>query len=588
MKKIEDILQVYEQGPKDAFKFFAFWSPPITDEQYGWVKECGYTHLLIDQKYDALFGTEKMGQAVALAEKHGLKAILSGENFVECDHPYADIPAFDGAYVDEPLTLGDLEKLSNELVVFQEKHPGKCFYINLVSLKDRSWDTYSEYFKSRFLSSAVRKTVSGDTYPLREPDKDGVTMVPFLDYIRRVGKVAAETDSELYFFIQTIAMHGANWAHPARRPSTEDIRFLSYVILACGAKGFQHFCYMSPGLPPYTGEFKEEDYACIHPDGYRTELWYSAQEVIAEFKKFENIFLKFQWKGIIPIYGEQAEKKSENFQEINEYISNHSDIASVSASQDLLIGCFEDQDGNTGLVILNFCDPYQKKENHIALKLNTNEKIAVIRNGETAMVSLNDGCFDAVLAPGEGQFLIIPTCEPASYCVTQIEKPVPTYLIPPEHYHWKEDYRLGNYLDTYNIYGAGNSHFEYMESGYPEGGSGRVVRFYSSTHKEKDWSTYRFRLPDIPYDTNKKLVFKMFFTECTFSVSVSCDHMVNEYRAFRVHILERVGTWTWFEVPLKEIGYDGLEKLGSVTMCIGDGIPYGTTAYLDEILLCDL
>lgn len=586
MSRIDDILKSYAEGSQDAFKFYGFISPAETDEQYRWASECGYTHM---QLFYAPYGPERVEKALNLAEKYGLKIVWLGENFVCEDRPYWNHPCFDGIYVDEPLSIGDLEKLSKELTVFQEQYPGKRFYVNTVRTRGRSWEIYSAYLKENFLKKAKEKFVSGDIYPLREPDANGMTMVSFLEDIRNIGQLAAESGSEMYFFVQTIAMHGAGWQHPARRPSVEDIRFLHYAIASCGARGFAHFCYMSPGRPPYEkGEFMEQDYACIHPEGYRTEIWYSVQQVIAEFKKFENIFLKFKWKGIMPVYGTKAEVPSENFKDLSKLISTHSYIKEVSAEQDLLIGCFEDGDGNVGYTLLNFSDPYQKKENPIYLRLDTDEQIAVVNNGETETVTLTDGCYTTTLAPGEGQFLIIPKQKTAELTVSEKEKSIPAYLIPPESYRWKEEFKLGNNVDTYNVYGSGNSHFEFMEEGYPEGGSGRVVRCYTTTCKDKDWSSYKIMLPDIPYDESKKLVFKMYFTAGAFTVNISCDYMVNSNPMVTTQTLERYGQWTWVDVPLESIAYEGMEILKQVTMCIGSGIPYGTTAYLDEILLCDL
>lgn len=589
MSKIENILQAYEQGPKDTFKFFAFWSPPITDEQYGWVKECGYTHLLIDQKYDALFGTEKMGQAVALAEKYGLKAILNGINFLSSEHPYADNPAFEGNYVDEPLSIGDLEKLSKELAAFKEKYPDKLFHINLVQLSGRSWELYSDYYIENFLSKAVRKTVSGDTYPLREPDENGKTMASFLDYVNRIGKVAIATDSEMYFFIQTISIHGGGYGnHPARRPNIDDIRFLHYVCLSCGVKGFEHFCYMSPGRPPYTGEFWEEDIACIHPNGYRTEIWYSVQKVITEFKRFENIFLKFRWKGIIPVYGNCGCKQNANFDDLSFYIKHHSYIREISATQDLLVGCFEDDDGNIGISLVNFSDPCKKRENQIHLCLDSDEQIAETEDGYVNVIQLANGEYTAKLRPGEGRFLIVPKNKIA--VIEEYNVPVvPSKAeIPPQDCLWKEDFSIGGKVDTYNIYGIGNSHFEFVEEGYPEGGNGRVVRLFSTTNKGQDWISYKFHLPDISYDENKKLVFKIWFAPASFSVSVSADHIRSENKVVEETTMDRIGRWTWFEVPLKTIRYGLTGNISEVTMCIGAGEPYGTIAYIDEILLCTL
>lgn len=590
MSRIENILRGYESGKRDAFKFYGFVSPDVTDEQYRWAKECGYTHL---QAFYQVHGDEKFEEALELAQKYGMKLVWIGMGFMDKDRPYATHPALDGVYVDEPLSVGDLEVLVEEMKVFQEKYPDKYFYVNLVGMTGRSWEIYSKYFKENFLSQVNYPVASSDGYALREPDVNGEnTFTSILENIREIGELAADTNSEMYYFIQTMSIHGDSWHnHPARHPSTEDIRFQHYMVLSCGATGFAHFCYKTPDRRSNgEGEFLQEDYACVETDGTRTPIWYSTKEVVSEFKRFENIALKFKWKGILPVYGALVEKRSQNFEDLTKYVRAHSYIKEVEAQQDLLIGCFEDKDGNVGFTLVNFCDPYHKKENPIYLKLDANTSIALIKNGEVEIIELVDGVYSAVLQPGEGQFLIIPKDKEAKVETYEKEIPTPAYLTPPEGYCWKEDFsaEIGHFVDTYNIYGSGNSHFEFMESGYPEGGNGRVVRLYSSTKKDKDWSTFRIKLPNIPNDANKKLVFRMYFCSGAFVIYASCDHMNPNYNKVGTGVLERVGEWTWFEVPIKGLAHPDVPFISEVTICIGNGVPFGTSAYIDEIWLCDM
>ena len=586
MSRIEEILKAYEAGKQDAFKFYGFVGPcEETDEQYRWAKECGYTHI---QHFYECVGPERFEKSLDMAEKYGLKIVWLGNDFMALDPPYANHPALDGIYTDEPLSVGDLEKHVRDMLEFQEKYPDKRFYVNLVGMTGRGWDVYSKYYKEEFLTRVNYRFVSSDGYPLREPDENGVTFTPdILENIREIGELAAETDSEMYYFVQTVSMHGHNWRHAARRPSTEDIRFLHYMLLSCGTTGFAHFTY---GCPDAHGDFVDDDYACIGRDRKRTEIWYSAQQVMSEFKKFENTYLKFKWKGLMPVCGTNPAQSYSSFDTLTKYITAHSYIQNASTEQDMVIGCFEDAEGNVGISLMNFCDPYLKKESAVSLTLDTVEPIAVIRNGEVETVSLVDGKFTTVLAPGEGQFLIIPKGKDVKLETYEKEIPVPAYLFPPESYSWKEDFsaEVGHFVDTYNVYGSGNSHFEFIESGYPEGGSGRVVRLYSSTKRDKDWSSFKFKLPDIPVDADKKIVFKMYFTSGAFNIGASCDFMNETYGKTGAASGERCGQWTWFEIPVKAIAPHDKQVISEINLCIGNGLPFGTSAYIDEILLCDM
>lgn len=40
-------------------EIMAFWSPPINETQYTWLKECGITAVLVDNKYNANTGTNR-------------------------------------------------------------------------------------------------------------------------------------------------------------------------------------------------------------------------------------------------------------------------------------------------------------------------------------------------------------------------------------------------------------------------------------------------------------------------------------------------------------------------------------------------
>ena len=213
----------------------------------------------------------------------------------------------------------------------------------------------------------------------------------------------------------------------------------------------------------------------------------------------------------------------------------------------------------------------------------------MVKNGEKRVAHITNGVYKTQLSPGEGEFIIIPKADKVEVTTVERGKEIPLWKIAPSSYEWKEDFSTDkNCIETYNVYGSGNSHFEFVTSGYPEGGSGNVIRLSTTTSIDKDWSTYKFKFPPVQYDPNKKFVFKMFFNICTFTCNVGIDNMVLEYPVVRANTLARVGEWSYFEVNLKDIWHAGIKEIDQLTMCIGNGIPYGTFAYIDEIYLCEV
>jgi hypothetical protein len=401
-----------EQGK--TFKFFAYWSPPITEVHYRAVKACGYTHLYIDGKFGAELGTATLVKAVKLCGKVGLKAIIQGGQvtaegleFDKDSNDYSGIAAFDGVNSDEPLTAGDLEMLSVSLDRFKAKYPDRNFYVNMVGMSGEAWEIYSEKYKTLITDKQIHRHVSGDTYPL-SVKANGIDS-GWLSYLECIAAFAADTKSELYFFLQTMSMGGNI---NARRPSLEDIRYNSYVILAFGAKGLQNFCYTAPGLPPYSGEFRHTDYACLTDaeDGYKkTEIYDYAQAVIAELKGFENEFLSFEWQGIMTVDGAHSKEKNINF-DLESTLKEHGRIESITATEDLLVGCFND--GNRDAVLLvNFRDPRDKQQNRVTLTFKDATGATVYRGGKVAAEQITNSVWNAELAPGEGIFIVLPATE---------------------------------------------------------------------------------------------------------------------------------------------------------------------------------
>ena len=73
--------------------------------------------------------------------------------------------------------------------------------------------------------------------------------------------------------------------------------------------GFQHFCYKTPALPPFNGEFTEQDWALIDCYDRKTPLYDMTKQVINEIRVFERVYFDFVWEGLIASVGTENENK---------------------------------------------------------------------------------------------------------------------------------------------------------------------------------------------------------------------------------------------------------------------------------------
>lgn len=67
--------------------------------------------------------------------------------------------------------------------------------------------------------------------------------------------------------------------------------------MAYGAVGAQTFTYWT-NLS--NGPTEKITNALVDRDGTKMPAWYAMQEVIAEVRAFENVYMNFEWQGVLP------------------------------------------------------------------------------------------------------------------------------------------------------------------------------------------------------------------------------------------------------------------------------------------------
>lgn len=213
--------------------------------------------------------------------------------------------------------------------------------------------------------------------------------------------LAAENDADFHMFIQSYwDVKGGNGSR--RRINEEDLSYQVYTCMAFGITGFSYFTYTESFLSDQmTGGCVTRD------DCATTELYGWAKELNAEIKKFDNVYLSFDWQGVYPVVGSENESGFvPAYDRLQSPLSSLSCASAVTATQDTLVGQFQDENGNDGLIVTNYSDPAVGLNDEVSITFQDANRALVYRNGERTVYVLQDGVLDLTLEAGEGVFVI--------------------------------------------------------------------------------------------------------------------------------------------------------------------------------------
>lgn len=401
-------------------ELLAFWSPPPTYQHYEWVKECGFTSIVIDAKYDCSLRTgqsalEPLKNAISYCSAVGLDGYITvnrGEYISDkLTDEFKNEEGFAGIYTDEPITLDQMDIIADNVRYLKTVYPDKEYSTTLTGIGGLTIQEVIDNYIERVGDKV--KWVNFDFYPLIGRGNSSEIASDWLWVLDTYAKTSVETGIKLMSYIATMSYTSGT----RRRPNEADLRYQSYVNLAYGAKGIAHFCYNSPGIPPFDGEFSIGDYALLLPDyedlsnyeNYtRTATWYSAQKVNEEISSFANVYLSYDWVGTICNKGtDSATTAYKCFgEDYKNQLLSHERVKSFSSTEDMIIGCMKDNNGYDGFMVVNFSDPYYKKSNSITIDFDDAQKAVVYVSGEKKIEALSDGRFTTTLNPGEGIFII--------------------------------------------------------------------------------------------------------------------------------------------------------------------------------------
>ena len=322
--------------------------------------------------------------------------------FLNAIDDYSDHPAFKGNLIyDEPSAdLYPWLGFYNE--VYQEYLPDKDFYVNLfptyAGLSARGDRDYDDYIQE-YIDIVKPKFVSYDHYPfMLFYDKSVITD----DYLLNMEIISQKShDANLPFMLFLQSVGYTNVTGTQRRDITEnDLRFQIGVSMAYGTQGIQHFTYWTPT----DGSIESFGDAFITRDGEMTDTYHAGKIVNKEVLDFDHVYLDFEWQGVMT-YAKDPDFPNVNFRMINSE-TEHDAIDSISATEDLLIGYFENEDELDAFMIVNYTDPSVNLSNEIEIDFEDATYAMIYIDGHEEIIKLNRGKLNITLDSGSYAFVI--------------------------------------------------------------------------------------------------------------------------------------------------------------------------------------
>ena len=289
---------------------------------------------------------------------------------------------------------------------YRENFPDSEFQVNLLptyssqsqlfgdaSVDKKYKEDYVEYFNEHVNPSVL----SYDHYALSKLGTTNRVSATYLQNLEIFANESKRSGKPFYVFLQTLG----HWDYRTME-YYRDIAWQVYTSMAYGAVGAQTFTYWT-NLS--NGPTEKITNALVDRDGTKMPAWYAMQEVIAEVRAFENVYMNFEWQGVLPAVADVYEGNA-MVDLLMEPLESHERILSVSATKDAVIGVFKDAEGRDGFLIANITDPADNLSSDVTIDFKDAEKVVVYKKGRTLVYPAEDGKVTFRIGSGEGQFVI--------------------------------------------------------------------------------------------------------------------------------------------------------------------------------------
>lgn len=430
--------EVREGHPDDLEKP---WGNFFTEKNFQDYKDAGFTFLLSEcaASYQLDFEGSDLQQYMDLAEKMEIPVVVYGSYLNEMsinedprlseeskqyiDKLITDLSQykmFKGITLRDEPSLQHARTFGSILDYVWSKDPDIHYFTCMLPIygKVTSFSTdagsdkqtaYKEYIRAIADNTG---TFAYDHYPLYIDPIQNTTSVKtdyYLNY-ELVAQDAKEHDYDTGMVVQSSSWgaYGAEMSasHPRKTHNKADIAFQVYSALAYGAKYIAYYTYFehviqSPRSYVYDAMVMFPE--TLDGEPIKTEAYYAVQAMNQELKKFDHVFLKFDWEGCMAVTAE-GKDPSLMLACVEEYDSPR--IKEVKSTDETLIGCMKDEQGYDGFWIVNATDPGKKLSNSVTVTFREATSAICYIEGEETKVDLKDGSYTFDLKEGEGVFVI--------------------------------------------------------------------------------------------------------------------------------------------------------------------------------------
>lgn len=400
---------VYEDNQQIAIG--AWIAPPpgyINNETYKQVAESGIN--IIYGLYEDI--DQNALDALKYAEQNGIQYMARSRSLFSIPEDELDLmegmfdevaksPALHGIMVVDEPGAGKYEHLGILNKKFKELYPDLMFYVNLnpiySSPDQRDGRTYQEYI-DEYIEVVNTDYMSYDHYPLKNSPTSGTFLTE--NYLLNLDIVSTATKKAgipFWLFIQSMGYWVAGSEN--RVPDEADIRWQVYNSLAFGARGLQHFTYWTP-LKDDVTVFSE---AMVDKEGNKTPIYDAVKNVNHEILAFDHIYLNYDNVGVMTFPEENAPPELY----IQNRLPSFAPIKRVESEHPVVVGAFEDKDGNQAIMLVNFTDPAHGLSNEVNIKFNKVKEVSEYGKGGNNRAKVKGGNYNITLEPGEGKFILL-------------------------------------------------------------------------------------------------------------------------------------------------------------------------------------
>lgn len=409
----------YYDSEEDFLKERAKFKKAVED-----IKELGLDYFYVNEYQHGNTGSERFYTIAEVFEEVGVSVVphLANVGLSDQVEGIGDIDnlkdydkGFFAMYLFDEPHFKHFDTIKSWIPEIESKMPNTRFIVNLfpyyVGQKELGGYTYEEYVQEnceKVLKSFTKteRWLFVDYYPYAQ-NEDGFETPIFEQTWLYNMEILAENlknvpDGHLGAHFQTCSYDGH------REVSVNDLRQQLYVNMLFGVEEIDCYTYGRPGGGgnPIHGP---EKISMVYDDGTPTHIYYSLQTVISEMKKFDQVYLQYQYDGIktyMPNESFDKQNSNPSFDYLEKTLDSFEEIDSVWCTADTVISQMYNKNNEYAYIAVNYVDPIKEKTDELTIRFNSAKTVTVYIKGEPKVMEVVDGKINILLEPGEGCMII--------------------------------------------------------------------------------------------------------------------------------------------------------------------------------------